>query len=102
MPWLTFEEICEFESGLTIVEFEAIRAELLDESLNLIQELAADLSLNYDEETAARMRKEMVRSMMLFSGCMPDEVDFEHLHNQEVPDERWHAYLAIKPGEPEC
>ncbi len=102
MPWLTLEEVCEFENGLTGVEFEAIRAELLDESLNLIQELAADLSLNYDEETAARMRKEMVRSMMLFSGCMPDEVDFEHLHTQELPDERWHAYLAIKPGEPEC
>ncbi len=102
MPWLTFAEICEFESELTLIEFEAIRAELLDDSLNLINELATDLALVFDEEAFTRMKKEMVRAMMLFSGCMPDEVDFDHLYQHELPDQQWLDFLSMKPGEPEC
>ncbi len=102
MPWLTYDEICEFESELTLVEFEAIRSELLEDSLSLINELAADLALLFDEDSYARMKKEMVRAMMLFSGCMPDEVDFDHLHDLDLPDQQWLDFLKIKHGEPEC
>lgn len=102
MPWLTFDEICEFDGKLDKVEFEAIRTDLLDDSLALIRELAIDLALVFDEEAHIRMKKEMVRAMMLFSGCMPDEVDFDYLHTHELPDPEWLHFLAIKPGEPEC
>lgn len=102
MPWLTFDEIREFDDVLDKVEFEAMRVELLDDSLALIRELAIDLALDFDEESHIRMKKEMVRAMMLFSGCMPDEVDFDYLHTQELPDPEWLHFLAIKPGEPEC
>jgi hypothetical protein len=102
MPWLTFEEVSEFDSGLGKIEFEAIRNQLLDDSLALIRELAVDLALVYDEECHVRMKKEMVRAMMLFSGCMPDKVDFDYLHTCELPDPEWLHFLAIKPGEPEC
>lgn len=102
MPWLTFEEVSEFDGGLGKIEFEAIRNQLLDDSLALIRELAVDLALVYDEECHVRMKKEMVRAMMLFSGCMPDKVDFDYLHTCELPDPEWLHFLAIKPGEPEC
>lgn len=100
MPWLGFDEVCEFDAGLTQIEFEAVRAELLDESLKLINELGEDLRQSYDDETMVRMKKEMVRAMMLFCGCMPDQVDFDHLHAQKLPDRQWLDFLAIKPGEP--
>ncbi|HPT45261.1 MAG TPA: DUF721 domain-containing protein [Candidatus Rifleibacterium sp.] len=102
MPWLNYAELCEFDNSLSMVEFEAIRVELLDESLKLIDDLAVDLALAYDEDAFTRMKREMVRGMMLFCGCMPDQVDLDHLHDQELPDVHWLNYLAIKPGEPEC
>jgi hypothetical protein len=102
MPWLTYDEICEFENELTQVEFAAIRSDLLEDSMNLINELAADLALVFDEDSYVRMKKEMVRSMMLFSGCMPDEVDFDHLDTMDLPDQQWLDFLNIRPGEPEC
>lgn len=102
MPWLCLAEVQEFDAELGAVEYDAIRNALLDDSLGLISELATELALDYDENGYKRMKKEMVRAMMLFTGCMPDEVDFDHLRADEMPDQQWIDFLAITPGDREC
>lgn len=102
MPWLNLDEVREIDPDLGPIEFEAIRNCLLDDSLVLISELGADLAIDYDEQSFKRMKKEMVRAMMLFTGCMPDEVDFEHLRVEDMPDRQWIDFLAVKPGDGEC
>ena len=102
MPWLTHEELLGFDPNFTLVEYEAIRARLLDDCLRIIDDLAADIAVFFDENNFKCMKKEMIRAMMLFTGSMPDQVDLYSLSADEFPDRNWLEYLAITPGEKEC
>ncbi|PKL43619.1 MAG: hypothetical protein CVV41_07520 [Candidatus Riflebacteria bacterium HGW-Riflebacteria-1] len=102
MPWLTLDELHEFDSQLDSVELSALRLEMLEDSLGFIRELAMELAAEFNEESFRQMKKEMVRSVMLYTGCMPDEVDLDHLHPEQLPDSDWTAYLAMEAGEIQC
>ncbi len=102
MPWLTLEEVHEFETQLSAVEFSALKLELLEDTLAFVKELATDLRGEFNEVSHHQMRKEMVRAVMLYTGCMPDEVDLDQLHPEQIPDPEWSSYLNLETGEQEC
>jgi hypothetical protein len=105
MPWLTLAEVHEFETQLTDIEFSALKLELLEDALAFVKELATDLAGEFREVTDHQMRKEMVRAVMLYTGCMPDEVDLEQLESEQIPDPEWPVYLSLKDlaaGEQQC
>ena len=95
MPWLSFDDVHEEQKELTVVEYEYIKNELLNETLKLVDELYSDLTSDYDEDTAEMMRKEMVRGIMLFTGVTPDKVDLSCIDNKLMPDKKWIKYLEI-------
>lgn len=102
MPWLTHDELNEFDPKLNSGEYLGIRLALLEESLESIDELAAELSVDFVETTFVRLKKEMARAVMLHTGKMPDEVDVSNLRSEDTPDLRWTDILAMFPGENEC
>ncbi len=93
MPWLGFDEVHEEQKELTMVEYEYIRNELLNETMRLVDELFSDLTYDYDEDTAYMMRKEMVRGIVLFAGVTPDKVNLSCLNLKQLPDKKWLDYL---------
>ena len=93
MPWLSFDEVHEEQKELTLVEYEYIRNELLNETMRLVDELFSDLTYDYDEDTAYMMRKEMVRGIVLFAGVTPDKVNLSCLNPKQLPDKKWLDYL---------
>lgn len=94
-PWLSYNEVCEFQSELTQIEYEGIKNELLNESLRLIKELAAELVADFDEDSATMIRKEMVRAITLFTGETPDKIDLSSLKENQVLDKNWTEYLSL-------
>ncbi len=93
MPWLSFDEVHKEQKELTLVEYEYIRNELLNETMRLVDELFSDLTYDYDEDTAYMMRKEMVRGIVLFAGVTPDKVNLSSLNPKQLPDKKWLNYL---------
>lgn len=102
MPWLTHDELHEFDAQVSEIELSALRLELLEDTLAYIRELAMELTGEFNHETMRQMKREMVRAVMLYTGCMPDEVDLEDLSPEQVPDTDWSIYLTLDPGEDSC
>jgi hypothetical protein len=102
MPWLSHEELLEFDPELDSGEYLGTRLSLLQDSLELVREMAAELSLDFSEQGFRRMKKEMARAAMLHSCKMPDQVDIYNLLPGETPDPQWQKYLAVFPEEDEC
>ncbi|GAB4266558.1 MAG: hypothetical protein Kow0029_00330 [Candidatus Rifleibacteriota bacterium] len=99
MPWLSLDEIQSCVGEIKTYEFEAIRFELLDECLDLIKEIGEGLKDNFEEKQFCQMKKEMVRAIMLHTGCMPNQVDLFNLSRNQILDEKWIDYLTIECGE---
>lgn len=95
MPWLTFDEVKENQSELTLVEYESIKNDLLNDTIKHVAELASDLKADYDEDTAVMMRKEMVRGIVLFSGKSPEKIVLENIDPKLLPEKEWLNYLNI-------
>ncbi len=95
MPWLELEELEEIDSSLSLAEFQAIRLELLETTLAEVKEIFEELLLEYDEKLLSEMKREMIRSVMLYCGKMPDQVDLNNLSEEEIPDRNWHSYLCL-------
>jgi hypothetical protein len=93
MPWLSYEEVCEEQKELTMLEYDSIKNELLNETLKMVDELFSDLKEDYDEDTNDMMRKEIVRGIMLYKGVTPDKVDLTCLNPTFLPDKKWLNYL---------
>lgn len=102
MPWLTFEELREFDSQINSGEYLGLKIELLDECLGSIREKAAELSVDFSEEDFKMMKKEMARALMLHTGRLPYQIDIFNISEKEMPDPMWHKYLSLDQGEPEC
>lgn len=102
MPWLTIEELHEFDPLLDSVELSAVRLETLENTLAFVRELAMEQTGEFNEEGFRQMKKEMVRAVMLYTGCMPDEVDLDQLHPEQIPDPDWISYLTLETGEAQC
>lgn len=102
MPWLTLEELHEFDSRLDVIELSALQLGLLEDTLAYIRELAMEQTAESNEESLQLMKKEMVRAVMLYTGCMPDEVDLDNLLSEQIPDPDWSSYLSLDAGELEC
>jgi len=105
MPWLMLDEVQEFDAQLSSIEFSALKLELLEDTLAFVKELATELVGEFSEATDHQMRKEMVRAVMLYTGCMPDEVDLEQLEPEQIPDPEWPAWLSLQDlatGEQPC
>ncbi|EKD81796.1 MAG: hypothetical protein ACD_39C01635G0001 [uncultured bacterium] len=102
MPWLTLEELHEYDPQLDTIELAAIRLELLENNLAFIREIAMEQVNEFNEENFRQMKKEMVRAVMLYTGCMPDEVDLDQLHPDQLPDPDWLSYLTLDTGETQC
>lgn len=93
MPWLNYEEVREEQKELTLVEYDSIKNELLNETLKMVDELFGELKEDFDESTAEMMRKEIVRGIILFTGVTPDKVDLSCLNTMFLPDKKWLDYL---------
>ncbi|MFZ5951868.1 MAG: DUF721 domain-containing protein [Candidatus Rifleibacteriota bacterium] len=102
MPWLDYDEILAFESTVKSYEFEAVKADLVAESLDLVKELAINLKENLNEEILVQMKKEMVRAIMLVTGDMPDQVDLFHLSPDQIIDPEWLELLSINTEGEAC
>ena len=102
MPWLTLEELQEFDSRLDVIELSALQLELLENTLAYVRELAMEQTAEFNKESLRQMKKEMVRAVMLYTGCMPDEVDLDNLYPDQIPDSDWPSYLNLDAGELEC
>lgn len=105
MPWLTLEELHEFDAQLSSLEFSALKLALLEDTLAFIKELAVELAGEFNQASYRQMRKEMVRAVMFYTGCMPDEVDLDQLHPEQIADPDWPMYLtleALEAGEQQC
>lgn len=102
MPWLTLEELQEFDPRLDVIELSALQLELLENTLAYVRELAMEQTAEFNKESLRQMKKEMVRAVMLYTGCMPDEVDLDNLYPDQIPDSDWPSYLNLDAGELEC
>ena len=93
MPWLSYKEVQAEQKELTLVEYDSIKNELLNETLKMVNELYSDLKEDYDDYTADMMRKEMVRGIILFTGATPDKIDLTNIKLKQLPDKKWLDYL---------
>lgn len=99
MPWLSYEEVKEQQNELTLVEYDSIKNELLNDTIKLVNELASDLKADYDEDTASTMRKEMIRGIVLFTGESPENISLYDIDSKHLPDKNWLEYLRIGEDE---
>ena len=95
MPWLSFEEVQAEQKELTLVEYDSIKNELLNDTLKIVDELFSDLKDDLDNETADMMRKEMVRGIVLFTGLTPDKIDLTNIKPKQLPEKKWQDYLKL-------
>ena len=95
MPWLTYEDVKKEQKELTLVEYDSIKNDLLNDTLKIVDELFSDLKEDYDEDTADMMRKEIVRGIILYTGLTPDKIDLEKVKVKQLPDKKWLDYLKI-------
>jgi hypothetical protein len=93
MPWLRFDEVTEFDSSVKVYEFEAIKSELIESGIELVEELYLKVSQHYSSELMRRMRKEMVRVISLHTGHMPDQIDLDNLMPEQLLVKCWQEYL---------
>jgi hypothetical protein len=102
MPWLDFTEIIEFESSITQFEYEAVKSDLIEFCFELIEDLSSRMMQYFAKDTFRKMKKEMVRAISLHTGCMPDQVDLDHLSKEQILVPEWPAYLAIGQEKEAC
>ncbi len=102
MPWLSFDEVVNFHDSLKSYEYEAIKADLLQESTELVFEYWQRLEESFNQETFVQMKKEMVRAVMLHANCMPDQVDLYHLQPSQMVNPEWPSMLSSVKEEETC
>ena len=95
MPWLTYEDVKKEQKELTLVEYDSIKNDLLNDTLKIVDELFSDLKEDYDEDTADMMRKEIVRGIILYTGLTPDKIDLEKVKVKQLPEKKWLDYLNL-------
>ncbi len=95
MPWLSYIEVKEQQNELTMVEYDSIKNELLNDTIKLVNELASDLRADYDDDTASTMRKEMIRGIVLLTGESPENISLNKIQQKQLPDKNWIEYLRI-------
>ena len=98
MPWLEFDELLYLVPDLKVFEFEALKSELLDETVELINELGEQLKENFEAQQFRLMKKEIVRAIVLYRGCMPDQIDFDDLDKNQLLNPEWLDFLSLKPA----
>lgn len=102
MPWLTLDELHEYDRMISSGEYLGLKIELLDECLEGVREMAADLSVDFSESVFNAMKKEMARALMLHTGLLPYQVDIYNVSEKDLPDPMWCKYLSLDQGELEC
>jgi len=102
MPWLTLDELHEYDSKISSGEFIGLKIELLEECLENVREKSAELSVDFSEDGFNAMKKEMTRALMLHTGKLPYQVDIYNVSDDEQPDPMWRKYLTLDQGELEC
>lgn len=102
MPWLTVDEVNQMEYSISSGELTAIRSLLFQETTEIIDIVAERLESEKNSELAAEMKKEIVRAIMLDSGCMPDEVDLHNLRKEQIVDMRWVQYIELAEEVGKC
>ena len=95
MPWLTYEDVKKEQKELTLIEYDSIKNDLLNDTLKVVDELFSDLKEDYDEDTADMMRKEIVRGIILYTGLTPDKIDLEKVKVKQLPEKKWLDYLNL-------
>jgi hypothetical protein len=95
MPWLSFEEVKKEQKELTLLEYDSIKNELLNDTLKIVEELYSDLKLDYDNDTAEMMRKEIIRGIILFTGLTPEKIDLDKVKPKMLPEKKWLEYLNL-------
>jgi hypothetical protein len=98
-PWMQFDEVKNIYPELRKVEFDLIKTELLDDCLDSVEICALQISTSFDSKIAAEMKMEMVKAIVLDSGCSPAEVDFDNLEEKQILDHRWVEFLKIAGAE---
>lgn len=99
MPWLDYEEILGFFSDLRSYEYEKIKADQIAASLELINDTALLFKEMFDKKLLVKIKKEMVRAIVLQTGCMPDQIDLYHLKPGQQLHESWSELLIMSEGE---
>ena len=97
MPWLEFDELLDLVPDLKVFEFEALKSELLDEAVELINELGEQLKECFEAQKFRLMKKEIVRAIVLYQGTMPDQIDFDDLDKDQLLNPEWLEFLSLKP-----
>ena len=95
MPWLTYEEVKKEQKELSLLEYDSIKNDLLNDTLKVVDELFSDLKEDYDEDTADMMRKEIIRGIILYTGLTPEKIDLEKVKVKQLPDKKWLDYLKL-------
>ena len=95
MPWLSFDEVKEEQKELTVVEYDSIKNDLLNETIKMVDELYFDLKEDYDENTADMIRKEIIRGIVLYTGLTPDKINLENIKPKQLPEKKWVDYLKV-------
>ncbi len=95
MPWLSFEEVKKEQKELTLLEYDSIKNELLNDTLKIVDELYSDLKLDYDDDTADIMRKEIIRGIILYTGLTPEKIDLDKVKPKMLPEKKWLEYLNL-------
>lgn len=99
MPWLSFDEVINVHEEIKSYEYEAVKSDLFDETTDLINDFFLQLKDVFTHENFVAMKKEMVRAIMLHSGCMPYEIDLYHLQPEQILDARWPEMINLEGGE---
>lgn len=102
MPWLTTDEVNQMDQDTSSGQLIAIRSLLFQETTEIIDILAERLESEKNMELVAEMKKEIVRAIMLDSGCMPDEVDLHNLTKEQIVDRRWVQYIELAEEIEKC
>jgi hypothetical protein len=99
MPWLEFDELLDLVPDLKVFEFEALKSELLDEAVELINELGEQLKETFETRQFRLMKKEIVRAIVLYKGCMPDQINFDDLDKNQLLNPEWLELLSLQPAQ---
>ncbi|MGM0599820.1 MAG: hypothetical protein ACQETH_08385, partial [Candidatus Rifleibacteriota bacterium] len=69
-----------------------------DETVELINELGEQLKESFEDPGFRLLKKEIVRAIVLYKGCMPDQIDFDDLDKNQLLNPEWQEFLSLKPA----
>ncbi|HEY9070588.1 MAG TPA: DUF721 domain-containing protein [Candidatus Ozemobacteraceae bacterium] len=90
-PWMSLEEARSQIPSITVVEFEAVKSDLLGEIRNSVEVLGAQVRDTADANLIPRLRLEMMRAIILESGTRPDVITPETIDAMLPP--AWRSLL---------